>query len=327
MKALVTGGAGFIGSHVSEALCRRGDKVVVLDDLSFGTLNNLNWRAPGDKLEFVQGDVCDDVLLRKLIKDCDCIFHLAAMPSVEQSMIAPLESNRRNLDATLHILVAAHDARIGRVVFASSASVYGEARAEAESKTPGAQPLSPYALQKWAAEQYAQLFYRLYALPVVTLRLFNVFGPRQNLGSPHAGVVARFCNALLDSRSLTIYGDGKQSRDFTHVDNVVSATLLAAAAPENKVAARIFDCATGTSVSVLELARTLAEFAGRPVTQRLEAGRPGDILHSRANISPIEKQLGYRVLVDWKEGLRRTLDWYRSQPPEFVFGLRDNPSV
>jgi UDP-N-acetylglucosamine/UDP-N-acetyl-alpha-D-glucosaminouronate 4-epimerase len=312
LKALVTGGAGFIGSHLSEALCRRGNQVVILDDLSVGKLDNLSWCAPGDELEFVQGDACDDLLLRTLTKKCDCIFHLAAVSSVEQSIIDPVESHRRNLETTLHVFVAARESAIRRVVLASSASVYGDTASEPSST----QPLSPYALQKWAAEQYAQLFYRFHALPVVTLRYFNVFGPRQNLELPHAGVVARFCNALLESRPLTIYGDGKQSRDFTHVDNIVSANLLAAAAPESKVAGRIFDCAAGTSVSVLELAKALGELAGRPVTQRMEPSRAGDIRDSRANISPIEKELGYRVLVDWHEGLQRTFASYQLQMPQ-----------
>ena len=308
MKALVTGGAGFIGSHLAEALCRRGDKVVVLDDLSSGTLDNLSWRAPAHELEFVQGDAGDDVLLKKLISDCDRIFHLAAMPSVQQSIIAPLESNRRNLNTTLHLFVAARDAGVRRVVFASSSSVHGEASAE-DALRP--QPLSPYAIQKCAAEQYAQLFYRLYALPVVTLRYFNVFGPRQAYDSEYAGVVARFCKAILHSRPITIYGDGQQSRDFTYVDNVISANLLAAEVPEEKIAGRIFDCATGTSVSVIELAGALADLTGRPLAQLLEPSRAGDIRDSRANISAIEREIGYRVLVSWKEGLRRTLDSYR----------------
>jgi nucleoside-diphosphate-sugar epimerase len=308
LKALVTGGAGFIGSHLAEALCRRGDKVVVLDDLSSGTLDNLAWRAAADELDFVQGDAGDGVLLGQLLNDCDCVFHLAAMPSVQQSIIAPLESNRRNLDTTLRLFVAARDARIRRVVFASSSSIYGEANAE-DALRP--QPLSFYAVQKGAAEQYAQLFHRLYALPVVTLRYFNVFGPRQDYGSPYAGVVARFCKAILNSRPITIYGDGQQSRDFTYIDNVISANLLAAAAPEEKIAGRIFDCATGTSVSVIELAAALADLTGSPLAQSLEPSRTGDIHDSRASISAIESELGYRVLVSWEEGLRRTLDSYR----------------
>ena len=308
MKALVTGGAGFIGSHLAEALCRRGDKVVVLDDLSSGTLDNLAWRAAADDLDFVQGDAGDGVLLKQLLNDCDSVFHLAAMPSVQQSIIAPLESNRRNLDTTLRLFVAARDARVGRVVLASSSSVYGEANAE-DALRP--EPLSPYAVQKFAAEQYARLFHRLYALPVVTLRYFNVFGPRQDYDSPYAGVVARFCKAILHSRPITIYGDGQQSRDFTYIDNVISANLLAAAAPEGKIAGRIFDCATGTSVSVIELVAALAELTSGPLAQSLEPTRVGDIRDSRANISAIESELGYRVLVSWKEGLRRTLDSYR----------------
>ena len=313
MKTLITGGAGFIGSHLAEALCRRGDKVVVVDDLSSGSLDNLAWCAPGDALEFFQADAGDDVSVRPLLEKCDCVFHLAAMPSVQQSIIAPLESHQRNLETTLQLFVAARDARVPRVVFASSSSVYGEAKTDSGHERPRSEPLSPYALQKWAAEQYAQLFHRLYALPVVTLRYFNVFGPRQDCESPYAGAVARFCKAILDSSPLTIYGDGQQSRDFTYIDNVISANLLAATAPEAKIAGRIFDCATGISVSVIELAKALSELSGRPLAQSRQPTRVGDIRHSRANIRAIKSELGYRVAVDWKEGLRRTLDSYRFQ--------------
>jgi UDP-glucose 4-epimerase len=313
LKAIVTGGAGFIGSHLAEALCRRGDKVVVLDDLSSGTFDNLAWRASGDDLEFVQGDAGNGVLLKQLLNNCDCVFHLAAMPSVQQSILAPLESNRRNLDTTLRLFVATRDAGVQRVVFASSSSVYGDAKAEASHEASFPELLSPYAIQKCAAEQYAQLFHRLYGLPVVTLRYFNVFGPRQAYDSLYAGVVARFCKAILNSHPMTIYGDGKQSRDFTYIDNVISANLLAAAAPEEKIAGCIFDCATGNSVSVLELAGALAELTGSSVAPCSEANRLGDIRDSRADISAIERELGYRVLVGWKEGLRRTLDSYRLQ--------------
>jgi UDP-N-acetylglucosamine/UDP-N-acetyl-alpha-D-glucosaminouronate 4-epimerase len=312
MKALVTGGAGFIGSHLAEALCRRGDHVVVLDDLSSGTLNNLTWCASGQDLEFVQGDAGDDGLLKQLLEDCDCVFHLAALPSVQESIVAPMESHRRNLETTLSLFVAARDAEVGRVVFASSSSVHGDAKAGAKEEGRP-QLLSPYAIQKCAAEQYAQLFYRLYGLPVVTLRYFNVFGPRQDCDSPYAGVVARFCKAVLNSRPITIYGDGRQSRDFTYVDNVISATLLAAGAPEEKIGGRIFDCATGASVSVIELVDALAELTCRPLAQSQEPGRVGDIRDSRADISALESALGYRVTIGWKEGLRRTLDSYRSQ--------------
>jgi UDP-glucose 4-epimerase len=211
----------------------------------------------------------------------------------------------------LHLLVAARDAGVRRVVFASSSSVYGEANAEGKQEASLPVLLSPYAVQKYAAEKYSQLFHRLYSLPVVTLRYFNVFGPRQEYDSPYAGVVARFCKAILHSRPITIYGDGQQSRDFTYIDNVISANLLAAAAPEGKIAGRIFDCATGNSVSVIELAGTLTDLTGRPLAQSLEPSRVGDVRDSHANISAIESELGYRVIVSWKEGLRRTLDSYR----------------
>ena len=313
MKTLVTGGAGFIGSHLAEALCRRGDSVVVLDDLSSGRLENLAWCARGDPLEFVQGDAGDAASLKPLLEECDCVFHLAAMPCVQQSIAAPLESNRTNLETTLRLFVAARDAGIGRVVFASSASVYGEAKAEAGLEPSSARLLSPYAVQKCAAEQYAHLFHRLYGLPVVTLRYFNVFGPRQDGDSEYAGVVTRFCKAILNSQPITIDGDGQQSRDFTYIDNVVSANLLAAGAPAGKIAGRVFDCATGSSVSVIELAAALAELTGRSLAQSWAPSRAGDIRDSRANISAIESELGYKVTVSWKEGLRRTLDFYRLQ--------------
>ncbi len=234
------------------------------------------------------------------------------MPSVQQSITAPLESNRANLETTLRFFVAARDARVRRVVFASSSAIYGDANAAAKREACP-QLLSPYAIQKCASEQYARLFHRLYGLPVVTLRYFNVFGPRQEYDSPYAGVVARFCEAILHSRPVTIYGDGQQSRDFTYIDNVISANLLAAAAPEEKIAGRTFDCATGTSISVIELASALADLTGSPLAQSLEPSRAGDIRDSRANISAIESELGYRVLVSWKEGLWRTLDSYRLQ--------------
>jgi UDP-glucose 4-epimerase len=313
MKALITGGAGFIGSHLAEALCRRGDSVIVVDDLSSGRLENLAWCARGDPLEFVQGDAGDEASLKPLLERCDCVFHLAAMPCVQRSIAAPLESNRTNLETTLRLFVAARDARVGRVVFASSSSVYGEAKAETKNEAARSEPLSPYAVQKYAAEQYGQLFYRLYALPVVSLRYFNVFGPRQDYDSQYAGVVARFCKAILNSEPITIYGDGQQSRDFTYIDNVVSANLLAAEASKEKIAGRIFDCATGNSVSVIELAVALAKLTCRPLAQSLEPSRVGDIRASHANIGAIENELGYRVSVSWKEGLRRTLEFYRLQ--------------
>lgn len=314
MKALVTGGAGFIGSHLAEALCRRGAKVVALDDLSLGSLDNLAWRRSGDELEFVQGDAGDAALLRKLVPGCDRVFHHAAMPSVPRSVAEPVESNRQNLDAALLLLVAARDAGVKRFVFASSSAIYGDAPVERKVETLPPAPLSPYALQKYAAEKYGQLFHQLYGLPVVSFRYFNVFGPRQSFDSPYSGVIARFCTAMLKGESPTIFGDGRQSRDFTYVDNVIAANLLAAEAPAEKVAGKVFNCATGGSVSLLDLVAQLNQLTGQSLAPRFEPPRAGDIRHSRADISAICRELDYAVSVGWQEGLRRTLDAYRSRP-------------
>ena len=231
MKALVTGGAGFIGSHLAEALCRRGANVTVLDNLSLGKMANLAWRQNGDALEFVEGDVADEPLVKRLIAGCDWVFHEAAMPSVPLSVAEPVKTNTQNLDATLRLLVLARDAKVKRFLFASSSSIYGDIDlpAKHEKLPPG--PLSPYALQKYAAEKYGQLFHQLYGLPTVSLRYFNVFGPRQAFNSPYSGVIAKFCTGMLAGKAPVIYGDGLQSRDFTFIENVVPANLLAAEAP------------------------------------------------------------------------------------------------
>ncbi len=310
MKALVTGGAGFIGSHLAEALCRRGAGVVVLDDLSLGSERNLAWRKPGDALELVHGDAGDATLLTKLLPGCDWVFHLAAMPSVPRSVAEPVLSNRHNLDAALSLLVAARDARVKRFLFASSSAIYGDAAVDAKVETLPPAPLSPYALQKYAAEKYGQLFHQLYGLPVVSFRYFNVFGPRQSFDSPYSGVIARFCTAALQGTRPTIFGDGTQSRDFTYVENVVAANLLAAEAEEGKVAGRVFNCATGGSVSLLDLVSELNHLTGQSLAPVFEPARAGDILHSRADIRAAGDTLGYRPLVGWKEGLKRTLEFY-----------------
>jgi nucleoside-diphosphate-sugar epimerase len=313
MKALVTGGAGFIGSHLAEALCRRGAKVIALDDLSLGSLGNLAWRRNGDALDFVQGDTGDAALLNKLVPGCDWVFHHAAMPSVPRSVAEPVESNRQNLDAALALLVAARDAGVKRFIFASSSAIYGDAPVDRKIESLPPAPLSPYALQKYAAEKYGQMFHQLYGLPAVSFRYFNVFGPRQSFDSPYSGVIARFCTVMLQGQPPTIFGDGQQSRDFTYVDNVIAANLLAAEAPVEKVAGKVFNCATGESVSLLDLVNELNHLTGQTLEPCLEPPRAGDIRHSRADISAIEGGLGYRAQIHWREGLRRTLDFYRKK--------------
>ncbi len=311
MKVLVTGGAGFIGSHLAEALCRRGARVVVLDDLSLGKAANLDWRRNGDALEFVEGDVGDEKLGRALMAGCDWVFHEAAMPSVPRSVAEPVRTNTHNLDATLRLLVLARDAKVRRFLFASSSAIYGDTDVPAKHEQLPPNPLSPYALQKYAAEKYGQLFHQLYGLPAVSLRYFNVFGPRQAFHSPYSGVIARFCTLMLAGKTPVIYGDGRQSRDFTYIENVVRANLLAAEAPVENVAGKVFNVAGGQSISLLQLAEDLNRLTGQSLTARFEPARPGDVRSSLADIGAAQKALGYQPGVSWREGLQKTLDFYR----------------
>lgn len=311
MKALVTGGAGFIGSHLAQALCHRGVQVVVLDNLSLGNSANLAWRREGDPLELIEGDANDEVLLRKLLSGCDWVFHQSALPSVPLSVNQPLESNRQNLESTLKLLVAARDAKVKRFLFASSSAIYGDTEVEKKHESLPPNPLSPYALQKYASEKYGQLFHQLYGLETVGLRYFNIFGPRQSFNSPYSGVIARFCTAMLTGETPTIFGDGRQSRDFTYVENAVTANLLAAEAPAEKVAGKVFNIACGQSISLLQLVDELNRLAGRQLQPRFESARVGDVRDSLADISAARRGLNYEVKVNWQEGLRRTLDFYR----------------
>ncbi len=312
MKALVTGGAGFIGSHIAETLCRRGAKVIVLDNLSLGKVENVAWRKPGDDLEFVQGDASDEPLVRKLVAGCDWVFHEAALPSVPLSVAKPIESNRDTLDATLLMLVAARDAEVKRFMFASSSAIYGDDPAPMKIESLPPRPLSPYALQKYAAEKYCQLFHQLYGLETVSFRYFNVFGPRQSFDSPYSGVIAKFCTTLLERQPPTIFGDGLQSRDFIYIENVVHANLLGAERPAANVAGKVFNVGGGTSINLLQLLEALNKITAQNLQPNFQPARAGDVRNSLADISAARAGLGYEVKVDWREGLRRTLDFYRS---------------
>jgi UDP-glucose 4-epimerase len=311
MKALVTGGAGFIGSHLAEALCRRGAQVVALDDLSLGNAKNLDWKKSGDALEFVEGDVVDGVLVRRLMAGCDWVFHEAAMPSVPRSVAEPLKSNMQNLDAALQMLVLAREAGVKRFLFASSSAIYGDTEVAAKHEQLPPNPLSPYALQKYAAEKYGQLFHRLYDLPTVSLRYFNVFGPRQAFNSPYSGVIAKFCTGMLAGKAPLIYGDGQQSRDFTYIENVVRANLLAAEAPAEKVAGRVFNIAGGQSISLLQLVAELNRLTGQSLKPVFEPPRVGDVKSSLADVTAAREALGYQSAVSWEDGLKRTLEFYK----------------
>jgi nucleoside-diphosphate-sugar epimerase len=311
MKALVTGGAGFIGSHIAEALCRRGARVVALDNLSLGNAKNLAWKRGGDELEFVEGDAADEKLTRKLMVGCEWVFHEAAMPSVPRSVAEPVKSNAQNLDAALQMLVLAREAGVKRFLFASSSSIYGDSDAPAKHEGLPPNPLSPYALQKYAAERYGQLFHRLYRVPTVALRYFNVFGPRQAFDSPYSGVIAKFCTGMLAGKAPVIFGDGLQSRDFSYIENVVGANMMAAEAPEEKVAGKVFNVAGGQSISLLQLVAELNRLTGQKLEPRFEPPRAGDVRNSRADIGAAEKALGYQAKISWQEGLERTLEFYK----------------
>jgi nucleoside-diphosphate-sugar epimerase len=309
MKVLVTGGAGFIGSHLAEALVRAGHQVRVLDDLYSGRRANL---APvrGD-VEFVEGDCADPAVARRAMRGIEAVFHEAAIPSVARSVQDPLASHRGNATATLSVLTAARDAGVRRVVYAGSSSVYGDAKHLPKREDMETRPLSPYAVGKLTGEHYLRIFASLYGLETLTLRYFNVFGPRQNAGSPYSGVISLFTAALLAGRRPVIYGDGRQSRDFTYVANVVDANLRALTVEGAE--GDVLNVATGSRVTLNRLLATLARHLGRKVQPRYLPPRAGDVRHSLADITRARRKLGYRPLVDFETGLRKTVEWYRDE--------------
>jgi UDP-glucose 4-epimerase len=307
MKVLVTGGAGFIGSHLTEALVGRGHEVRVLDNLRSGRLANL--KAVRKEIEFVKGDCADPATARRASKRIEMVYHEAAIPSVARSVDEPALSHRANATATLVMLEAARNAGVRRFVYAGSSSVYGEGRELPKREDMSPVPLSPYAVGKLMGEHYLRVFAQLYGMETLTLRYFNVFGPRQNASSPYSGVISLFSTALLTRRTPVIYGDGGQSRDFTFVDNVVEGNLLALEA--RRLGGQVLNLATGRRVTLLQLLRTMARIVGRAGKARHLPTRPGDIRHSHADVRLASELLGYRPTVDLEAGLRRTMAWYR----------------
>jgi nucleoside-diphosphate-sugar epimerase len=305
---LVTGGAGFIGSHLAEELIRRGHHVRVLDNLSTGKRRNLE-HLPG--VEFLEGDLAEAGACVRAVEGIDYVLHQGAIPSVPRSVADPIGSNRSNVDGTLNILVAARDAGVRRLVFAGSSSAYGDTPTLPKREDMPADPLSPYALQKLVAEQYCQMFTRLYGLETVTTRYFNVFGPRQDPGSPYSGVISLFSTALLEGRQPRIYGDGGQTRDFTYVSNVVDGVLRACEAPN--ASGEVINVATGGRISLNELLQTLNRIVGTDIRPIYHEARAGDVRDSQADITKARTLLGYAPTVGLEEGLRRTLDWCRSE--------------
>jgi UDP-glucose 4-epimerase len=308
---LVTGAAGFIGSSLVRALLDRGDKVRGIDNFATGKKENLTEVLP--HMDFREIDILDLDAVRKACEDVDFVLHQAAIPSVPKSVIDPLGSNRANVDGTVNVLVAARDAKVKRVVYAASSSAYGDTPTLPKYEAMNPNPISPYAVAKLASEYYMVSFFRCYGLETVCLRYFNIFGPRQDPSSPYSGVLAKFSLLMLRGEQPTIFGDGEQSRDFTYIDNAVSANLLACVAPAQQCAGRVFNCATGRQITLNQTFEALKKLTGYSGSVKYGPERAGDIKHSLADIRLAQQHLGYKTLVDFEEGLKRTVDWYRSQ--------------
>jgi nucleoside-diphosphate-sugar epimerase len=304
---LVTGGAGFIGSHLTEELVRRGHRVRVADSLITGKRSNLDHVA-GVDLQI--GDLAEMEFARRVADGVDFVLHQAAIPSVPRSVRDPITSNRANVDGTLNILVAARDSGVRRVVFAGSSSAYGDSPTLPKHEQMPDRPLSPYALQKVIGEQYLKMFTKLYGLETVSIRYFNVFGPRQDPSSPYSGVISVFATALLENRSPAIYGDGEQTRDFTYVDNVVDGVLRACEALGAN--GQTINVATGGRISLNTLFETMRQLVGADVRPTYAEPRQGDVRDSQADISKARQVLGYEPKVSFEDGLKRTVDWYRT---------------
>ena len=308
---LITGIGGFIGSSLARALLSRGEQVRGVDNFATGRRENLTEIL--GRIDFREADILDLDAMKQACAGVDYVLHQAAIPSVPKSVLDPLASNRANVDGTVNVLVAARDARVKRVVYAASSSAYGDTPTlpKHEGMTPN--PISPYAVAKLASEHYMISFYRCYGLETVALRYFNIFGPRQDPSSPYSGVLAKFITLMLRGEQPTIFGDGEQSRDFTYIDNAVEANLLACEAPASEAAGQVFNIATGSRITLNETVKMLQGMTSYSGEAKFAPERGGDIKHSLADISKAEVHLRYRPKVNFEEGLRRTVDWYRGK--------------
>jgi len=310
-KYLVTGAAGFIGSSLVRALLDRGDQVRGVDNFATGRRENLTGVL--DRIDFREFSILDLDSTREACEGIDYVLHQAAIPSVPKSVLDPLGSNLVNVDGTVNVLVAARDAKVKRVVYAASSSAYGDTPTLPKHESMAPNPISPYAVAKLASEYYMVSFFRCYGLETVCLRYFNIFGPRQDPSSPYSGVLAKFSLEMLRGEQPWIFGDGETSRDFTYIDNAVSANLLACSAPADRCAGRVFNCATGRRVTLNETFEALKQLTGYTGAAQYGPERAGDVKHSLADISLAQKQLGYTILVNFEEGLRRTVEWYKTE--------------
>jgi len=304
---VVTGGGGFIGSHIVEELLRRNEIVRVIDNFSTGKWENVEPFEGG--AEIIEADIAEGKNLPRFLEGADYVIHQAAIPSVPKSILDPVKSHHANVNGTLQLLNASREADVKRVVYASSSSVYGDSPTLPKHEGMMPNPLSPYGAQKLFAEIYCQVFSRAYGLETVSLRYFNVFGPRQDSTSQYSGVLALFIPAVLQSKRPTIYGDGLQSRDFTHVQNVVEANLLACTVPG--VAGQVFNVACGDRITVNSMLQQINKITGKDIAPIYADPRPGDIKHSQADITRAKEHLGYQPKISFEEGLRNTIEWYR----------------
>jgi len=322
---LITGVAGFIGSSLARALLSRGEQVRGVDNFSTGNRGNLDEIL--NRIDLREADINALDAMHSACAGVDFVLHQAAIPSVPKSVLDPLGSNRANIDGTVNVLVAARDAKVKRVVYAASSSAYGDTPTlpKYEAMTPD--PISPYAVAKLASEHYMISFYRCYGLETVCLRYFNIFGPRQDPTSQYSGVLAKFITQMLRGEQPTIHGDGEQSRDFTYIDNAVQANLLACHAPASKAAGQVFNVATGRRVTLNETFKLLRDLTGYDGQPKYGPERGGDIKHSLAEISKAEAALGYKPLVNFEEGLKRTVEWYRETQVSKFQGLKLSKSL
>ena len=307
-RVLITGGAGFIGSHLVDELARRGYYVIILDDLSTGKMENIELLLKKENAEFIQGSITDLPLLQKLFQGVDYVFHQAALPSVLRSVEDPLSTNKVNITGTLNVLLAARDNNTKKVIYASSSSVYGNTPTLPKTEDMVPHPQSPYTVTKLAGEYYCQVFYQVYGLPTVCLRYFNVYGPRQNPNSQYAAVIPRFIQRVLGDKPPIIFGDGEQTRDFTFVKDAVEANILAAESD----ATGVFNIGKGESISINRLAELIIELVGKGVKPVHREPRPGDIRHSLADISKA-KAFGYDPNYNLEEGLRETIGRFQHE--------------